>query len=234
MTKSLNNARIIRGMAAQSAARWRCVGDGARLIGWKVGFGAPAALEKFQLEGPLVGYLLDSGVLASGSRVPVSSWVKPVAEPEIYVEMGADLRGGASRMEVAFAISSMGPAIELADLTFTPDDVERILSNNIFQRHVILGHCDTARHGARLDGLSGVVMRNNVPHATVTDLEVNTGEIVGIVRHVADLLADLGDGLRAGEIIICGSVVPPIFVESGDESVAFDLKPIGSVSVRFT
>ena len=39
---------------------------GAKQIGWKVGFGAPAALESFKLTAPLVGFLLDRGQLKSG------------------------------------------------------------------------------------------------------------------------------------------------------------------------
>lgn len=233
MANSLSDERIARGMAAQSAGRRQRIGKGEKLVGWKVGFGAPAALEKLRLEKPLVGYLMDSGVVTSGSAVPIDGWVKPVAEPEIFVEMGRDLRGGASAAEAASAIAAIGPAIELADLSFVPEDVERILSDNIFHRHVILGRRDVDRHGARLDGLTGVVGRNGAVQASSTELEANTGEIIGIVRHVADLLADMGEGLRAGEFIICGSVVPPIFVEREDESVEFDLQPIGSVSVRF-
>jgi 2-keto-4-pentenoate hydratase len=62
----------------------------------------------------------------------------------------------------------------------------------------------------------------------------NTGEPIGLVRHVADMLAAFGERLRAGEFIITGSVVPPVFIEDKDESVRFELAPVGSVSVRFS
>jgi 2-keto-4-pentenoate hydratase len=38
--------------------------------------------------------------------------------------------------------------------------------------------------------------------------------------------------LRAGQIIITGSIVPPLWVEAG-EAIVFELEPVGSVSVRF-
>ena len=53
------------------------------------------------------------------------------------------------------------------------------------------------------------------------------------MRHVADVLAAFGERLRAGEIIITGSVVPPLFVERDEEGVAFELDPVGRVSVNF-
>lgn len=231
-TMALKDARIARGMAAQIAHRRERLAAGATPIGWKVGFGAPAAMAKLQLEAPLVGHLLSSGVVRSDASVSLAGWIKPVAEPEICIEMATDLPGGASEDAVAAAIASAGPAIELADLAFPPDDVERILAENIFHRRVILGRREPVGRGGRIVDAVGVAALNGSVHAKTTALEENTGPILGIVRHVADLLAELGIGLRRGEIIICGSVVPPLFLTDGDQSVGFDLEPIGSVGVR--
>ena len=70
------------------------------MIGWKVGFGAPAALERLGLERPLVAPLPEEGLLADGARVDVSGWITPLLEAEVAVYVG---RG-------------RGVAIELADL----------------------------------------------------------------------------------------------------------------------
>jgi 2-keto-4-pentenoate hydratase len=53
------------------------------------------------------------------------------------------------------------------------------------------------------------------------------------VRHVADVLAAFGERLRAGEIVITGSVVAPIAIEPDEAGLTFALDPVGSVSVRF-
>ena len=53
------------------------------------------------------------------------------------------------------------------------------------------------------------------------------------MRHVADVLAAFGERLRAGEIIITGSVVPPLTIEPGENGIAFEVDPIGSVAVNF-
>jgi 2-keto-4-pentenoate hydratase len=47
------------------------------------------------------------------------------------------------------------------------------------------------------------------------------------------MLAAFGEQLRAGEVIITGSVVPPIPVERDESALGFELEPIGSISVRF-
>jgi 2-keto-4-pentenoate hydratase len=51
---------------------------------------------------------------------------------------------------------------------------------------------------------------------------------------VADVLAAFGERLRVGEIIITGSVVPPLFVEADETDVAFELDPVGKIAVNFT
>lgn len=50
---------------------------------------------------------------------------------------------------------------------------------------------------------------------------------------MADVLAAFGERLRAGEIIITGSVVPPLAIEPDEDAIAFEVDPIGGISVRF-
>jgi 2-keto-4-pentenoate hydratase len=233
MTAALADARIAAGMRAQLEARRRQIAAGARPIGWKVGFGAPAALEKFAISAPLIGFMLDRNVLAPGATVSLAGWVKPAAEPEIAVEMAADLPGGGSRAAAAAAIGAIGPAIELADVDVPPEDVATILAGNIFHRHVLLGPRDRGREGGRTDGLHARILRNGAAHADTTELEANTGKLVDIVRHVADVLAECGEQLKAGDVIIAGSVIAPIFLGSDDRALDYALDPIGSVAVRF-
>jgi 2-keto-4-pentenoate hydratase len=220
-------------MRAQLELRRRHIASGAAPIGWKVGFGAPAALAKFAIPAPLVGFILDRNVVASGATVSLAGWVKPAAEPEIAVEMAADLPGGGSRSAAAAAIGALGPAIELADVDVPPEDVETILAGNIFHRHVVFGPRDRARAGGSTGGLHARVLRNGAAHADTTELEANTGKLVDIVRHVADLLAACGERLAAGDVIIAGSVVAPIFLGADDRVIDYALDPLGSVTVRF-
>lgn len=224
--------RIARGMKAQLERRQARIAAGEQPLGWKVGFGAPAAMEKLGITAPLVGFLTDRALIASGATFSVTGWTKPVAEPEIAVHLGRDLPGGADRDTVIAAISGLGPAIEIADLDHPPDDVERILAGNIYQRNIILGAQDVSCAGCVLDGLVGRVFRNGTEVANTSDPQAMTGELIDIVRHVADTLAAFGERLRAGQIIITGSIVPPLWVEAG-EDIVFQLDPVGTISVRF-
>lgn len=234
MTNVLEDLRVERGVRAQLAAREKLISAGARPIGWKIGFGAPAAMVKLGIAAPLTGFMMDRNLVEPGATVSLAGWSKPLAETEIAVHMGRDLGGGASRSEVVNSVAALGPAIELADLDAPPVDPEAILSGNIYHRHVVLGPKDAARAGAVLEGWSGRVSRNGTEIAHVTDLEANTGALLDLVAHVADVLSAAGERLRAGDVIICGSVVPPIELNAGDREIAFRLDP-GALgcSVRF-
>ena len=53
---------VTAGLRAQLNDRKRLLSDGQRPIGWKAGFGAPASLEKFRLDGPLLGFMTERAV----------------------------------------------------------------------------------------------------------------------------------------------------------------------------
>ena len=138
-------------------------------------------------------------------------------------------------MKAALCKSLDGPtAIELADLDPPPEDVTKILAGNIFHRRVILGRCEGTRAGALLDGLVGRVTRSGakVPPVSGDALEANTGRVLAVVAHIASTLAACGEQLESGDVIICGSVVPPLFLDVNDTGLSFALEPIGEVSVR--
>jgi len=223
--------RILHGMERQLEARRKRLEAGETPIGWKVGFGAPASLKSLGLEAPLVGFLTEEVLLPPGSTVSVQGWTRPAAEPEVAVYMKEDLPGITDRQTAERKIAALGPAIEIADINFPPQDVEAILAGNIYNRHVILGRSDISRAGCNLDGLVGHVHRNGQLTASVTDLQAITGNFIGIVQHVANLLSSIGEMLRAGEVIITGSIIPPIWIESTEE-IRYTLDPIDTLAVR--
>jgi 2-keto-4-pentenoate hydratase len=112
------------------------------------------------------------------------------------------------------------------------EDVEGTLARNIYQRHLILGGCDTAYAGGKLSGLRARVERNAAVMAHTTELEALTGELLTIVGHVANLLSHFGEVLRAGQLIIAGSITPPIWVQAG-EKLCFQLEPQPPIYASF-
>jgi 2-keto-4-pentenoate hydratase len=189
-------------------------------------------MERLKLAAPLVGFLTDTREVRSGASVSLAGWAKPAVEPELAVHIGRDLPRSTNQDMARAAIAGVSPAIELADVDAPPDDFEQTLTGNIFHRYVVIG--DARRPGASLEGLTAYVCRNKREVAVTSELEENTGAIVAIVQHVAKVLGHFGETLRAGDVIIAGSIVPPFFLHEGDSEFVMKLTPLGEVSVRFS
>jgi 2-keto-4-pentenoate hydratase len=225
---------IKNGMTAQFAKRRARIAAGEKPLGWKVGLGAPATMERLKLAAPIVGFLMQRGLLLSGSTASLAGYIKPVAEPEICVRMARDLPSGASADEAAAAVKEIFPAIELADLDPAPaiDNLDAVLEGDIFQRHVVL--CGNTRAGASTSGLTSRVLRHGKEANVTTDPEALTGNLPDIVAHVASTLAAFGEKLAAGDVIITGSITPPLVIEPDETELVHVLEPIGEVSIRFS
>ncbi|HSM45382.1 MAG TPA: fumarylacetoacetate hydrolase family protein [Acidimicrobiia bacterium] len=222
------NRAVRKGMERLLAQRSDILESGGRTMGWKLGFGAPAWLEKFDLSGPLLGFLPESRSHPPGATISCEGWVRAVAEPEIAVHIGRDVEDPA---RAADAVSGLGAAIELADVDPPPEDLEETLAGNIFHRAVILGEPDPGMSLHDVGRLRARVQVDGAEVADTTDLETLTGNLVDILGHAAALLAAAGERLRAGEVVIAGSVVPPIEVSPGSE-VSYELSPLAPVTVR--
>jgi 2-keto-4-pentenoate hydratase len=177
------------------------------VIGWKVAFGSPAALDRLRLDRPLVAPLPEAGVLAPGATVDVSTWIAPILEVEVAVHVGQGL----------------GPAIELVDVDVAPDDVERILASGIYHRHVLLG----PPAAQRLDDVRVRVTRDGEEVATTDDPTALMGDLDFVLETVR---LHAGRQLRHGEVVIAGAVVPPQPLAPG-ECWRAELSPLGAVEV---
>jgi 2-keto-4-pentenoate hydratase/quercetin dioxygenase-like cupin family protein len=223
--------RIPTGMRDQLAIRDERLRAGERQIGWKVGFGAPAAMEMLAIDRPLVGFLMERGLLDDGAEVAVGAWTKPMLEAEIAVHLARDVPGDASWDEVRDAIGGLSAAIELADLDPPPQDVRAILAGNIFHRHVVLGPVDRDRSTG--EGIDARVLIDDEEVAATDDPAALTGELVEVVRLTAETLAACDERLRAGEVVITGSALPPQPVAPG-QRIEVALGPLGRLSLRLT
>lgn len=220
--------RILRGTAQMLELQRSVVTGDVRRLGWKVGFGSPSALTALATDRPLVGFLTSDRLLPDGTEVPVAGWTRPVLEAEVAAHLGSDVEAGATPAEVLAAVAGWSVAIELADLDRAPDDVEAILAGNIYHRHVLLGPVLAARPSSS----SFAVLRDGSKVAATSAPEELTGELGFVLASTASTLAACGEQLRAGDVVITGSVVPPIPAEVGTWVVS--ASGLGEVSVRIT
>ena len=225
--------RFDAGMAGQLALLQQAARDGARQVGWKAGLGSPSAREMLAIEAPLVGFLLDTTRIEPGAVVDLSDWTEPRAEAEVAVRLGSDVEGGATAAEALAAVEAVAVAIELVDLSPPPTEVAPVLAGNIFHRHWTTGAFLEVDAGAHLSTTTGHVTTMGVELDAVADVQAATGAAGDVLSEVALLASRYGRGLRRGDVVILGAMVPPQPVTSGGAfRVALDGH--AAISVSFT
>ncbi len=106
-----------------------------------------------------------------------------------------------------------------------------MLAGNIFHRAVVLGDPDPSRAGGLRQGLEAIISRDGREVSRTVDIDTLTGDMITVVTHTANLLAAAGERLRAGDVVITGSIVPPLSIGPGQE-IGFELAPLPGISVR--
>jgi 2-keto-4-pentenoate hydratase len=108
-------------------------------------------------------------------------------------------------------------------------DPQEVLEANIFQRHVLLG---PVTEGADPADARLSVLVNGEEAASAEDVTEATGDLDGLVQHVAETLKAAGAELERGDMVICGSIVPALDIAPGG-TVEVRLPPHGSLTVSF-
>jgi 2-keto-4-pentenoate hydratase len=220
--------RILRGTKRMLAGLQAERDAGAEHIGWKVGFGSPAGMATLGIDRPLVGYLTAGRQLGPGATVAVGDWTRPLLEAEIAAYLERDVGPAATPDEALAAVGGWSLAIELADLDHPPGDVEEILAGNVYHRHVLFG--EVVRDRREL-GVS--VARDGVEVAATDHPDELVGELGWVLATTASTLAASGGALAAGDVVITGSMVPPIDIAPG-EAWRVMANGLGELDVRLT
>ena len=83
------------------------------------------------------------------------------------------------------------------------------------------------------DGLHAEIRLGAADPKRLDDPYALTGDPAKVIAHVATHLAAFGETLRAGEVIIAGSIVPALPVAPGDR-LRYRLAPLPELAVAFS
>ncbi len=224
---------VASGMSRQMKSFRAELAAGMPRLGWKIGINDPAAQERMGLTETLVGWLDGRRVFSAGQPYSAPGGAIPRIEAEVAVRMGTDLGAGASFDEARAAIDSIAPAIEFVNGAKPIVPLDELLAHDILHDAVLFGA------DAPLDVALGLVAEG-FPAVRHNGELIRTGvagrypdDLAEIVAHTADVLAECGEALRAGDRIICGSYIDPFPVSPGD-TVDADFGPLGVLSFSVT
>ncbi len=230
MTDALE-PEVVRGLAQQRHLLDAATRAGAAHVGWKVGFGSVSGLQLLGLSGPIIGHLLDSGELADGSEVPIAGWTGAVIEAEIACWIAREIPADVVDADIPGYVAAVGPALEVADVDHRPEDSERILAGNIFHRGYVLGRADPSLTLERAGALAAQ-FRHGDELIEVTDSVPLTGRLPAVLARAARQAPLLGRPMRAGDVVLLGSIIAPRPVVPGD-GCAYRLDGLPELTISF-
>jgi 2-keto-4-pentenoate hydratase len=211
--------------------------DFGALAGYKIGCTSAVMQAYLAIPHPCGGSVFARGVHDSGASLCHKDFVRVGVECEIAVRLGRDLAPSAAPFTadaVAHSIEAYLPAVEIVDdryVDWQTLGAPTLVADDFFAAGCVLGN-PVARSGAP-------DLLNVVGRAVVNGHEVGRGtgaDVLGHPHHalawLANHLATDGNGLRAGQIVLTGSLVKTIWLGAGDE-VAMDLSGLGTVTVDF-
>ena len=221
------------GYRVQDQLREMLVARGERVVGWKTGLTGKTTQEFMGIPHPVSAFLLGDGVYATGDTVPLSRFAELVVEAEIAFLMKRDLAGpGVTAAAALLAVEGALPALELPELRWdgkpTGGD---LVADGVSGNALVLGQPLTRILGLDL-GLEGVVYEmNGQIMATNTAAEV-LGNPLNSLAWLANNLGERGLSLRAGDVVMSGSISALLRPKAGDVVTARFTR-LGSVSARF-
>ena len=210
--------------------------EGERVVGKKIGVTSAAVQRMLGVDQPDFGYLTDVMEVPTGGVVPLRGrMVQPRAEAEIAFVLKRDLEGpGVTAAQVIQATDFVMPCLEIVDSRIRDWQIkiQDTVADNASCGCFVLGQKAVSPRDVDL-ATCGVVMRlNGAVVSTGAGAAALGSSPVACIVWLANRLGTLGTALRAGEVVLSGSLVPLQPVRSGD-SVAAEVGGIGRVSVRF-
>lgn len=231
---TLDDAYAIQ--AAQMAVK---LGQGRRILGWKIGLTSKVMQDALGITTPDSGVLYDDMDFADGCIIPASRFIQPRIEAEIAFVMKEPLRGEVTREQVLAATDFVAPALEILDtrilrvdpMTGQTRKIFDTVSDNAANGGIVLGAQRHTPDAFDLRWVGAIVTSNDAVVATGLGAAVLNDPVMGIVW-LAARMGQYGQGIAPGQVVLSGSFIAPIECPPGTD-ISADYGPFGTVSARF-
>lgn len=226
--------------AIQSALVHQKQASGRSIIGWKIGLTSKAMQYALNIDIPDSGILFDDMAFEHGAHVPAGRFIQPRVEAEIAFVMSDDIKGAAvSKQDVIAATQYVAPSLEILDTRIKRVDqasgktrtVYDTIADNAANAGIVLGIQKHDISDFDLRWVGAIVCRNDVVEETGLGAGVLNDPVESMVWLVRRL-AQYGQGLRKGDIVLSGSFIRPIECPAGSRIDA-DFGAFGGVSITF-
>lgn len=207
---------------------------GRRITGRKIGLTAPAVQAQLGVDRPDFGILFDDMDVSGHREIDTRSLLAPKIEAEIAFVLKADLTGDdLSRETVVAAVDYACAALEIVDSRITGWDITfgDTVADNASSALYVLG--DIRLSLEEFDPVSAT-MTMTIDGQTVSEGNgaACLGDPLNALEWLARTAGELGDPLRAGQVVLSGALGPMAAVTPGC-TVTAQISDLGAVSATF-
>ncbi len=220
--------------AIQGRWRKREQARGRRLAGRKIGLTSKAMQAATGITEPDYGVMFADTVVDSGAQLEFDRFTNVRIEVELAFVLKEPLEGpDCTLLDVLRATEYVLPALEVLDahVELEGRTIVDTIADNAAYGAMVLGGTPVRPEDVDLRWVAALLHRNE----TIEE----TGVAAGVLGHpgrgvawLANKLAQHGERLEAGEIILAGSFTRPVWIERGDTVLA-DYRDLGSITCRF-
>ena len=214
----------------------------ARLgIGQPAGFKIGATGTRMQaylgLPGPAAGFVASADLHASGVTLTFADYLKPGVECELAVRLAHDLPPGpCTRAQAAAAVGALFAAIELVENRYGDIAVlgtPTLIGDQVYQAAAVAGADAADWRTLDLPAIRGRIALDFETRDEGIGAELLGHPMEGLAWLAASPVAAAFGGLCAGQVVLLGSVTPPIWLD-GPCRVTVSFPPLPPVDLFLT
>ena len=207
---------------------------GERVVGKKIGVTSRAVMNMLGVYQPDFGLLTDGMLYNEGEAIPANTLIQPKAEGEIAFVLKKDLKGpGVTAADVLAATEGVMTCFEIVDSRIRDwkIKIQDTVADNASCGVFVLG--DSLVDPRRVDlNTCGMILEKNGEIVATGSGAAALGAPANAVAWLANMLGSLDMALKAGEVILSGSLAIMVPVQAGD-NLRVTIGGIGGCSVRF-
>lgn len=214
----------------QAFIRDQKLAKGQKVIGRKIGLTSKKVQAQLGVDQPDYGVLLNEMQLQNGGILPFSELMQPKAEAEIGFVLKKDLHQKNHTLEeirdaidyAVAAIEIVGSRIENWNITITDT-----IADNASASHFVLGEKKVDLHEFDLENCQ---MQLHINDKLVSEGmgKACLGNPLIATQWLADKMVEMGNPLKAGDIVLSGALGPMVNLNPGDK-VNAEITGVGEV-----
>jgi 2-oxo-hept-3-ene-1,7-dioate hydratase len=220
--------------AVQSEWRRRAVAAGRRPVGRKIGLTSKVMQAATGIDEPDYGSIFADMVYEDGAVIEHDRFSSVRVEVELAFRLAEPVDGpDATLADVLAATQYVVPALEILSsrIALAGRTIVDTISDNAAMGAMVVGSTTARPDDVDLRWVPALLHRNETIEESGVAGAVLGHPAMGIVW-LANKLAQHGDRLEAGDLVLAGSFTRPIWVHPGDTVLA-DYRDLGTITCRF-